>query len=101
MGAFFLNGRIYLAQDTLQDNPTWMRTPPADARKPPIRTTSSGNPRAWYESLVAVTEFEGPRLTEVRLYPLDLQPQDPRGKRGTPRLAEEALARSILKTLQE
>jgi hypothetical protein len=78
-----------------------MRTPSADARKPPIRTTRTGNPRAWYESLVAVTEFEGPRLSEGRLYPLDLQPEDSRGKRGTPRLADEALARSILKTLQE
>jgi poly-gamma-glutamate synthesis protein (capsule biosynthesis protein) len=101
MGAFFLNGRIYLAQDTLQDNPTWMRAPSADARKPPIRTTSSGNPLAWYEGLVAVTEFTGPRLSEVRLYPLDLQPEGTGGQRGTPRMAGEALARSILKTLQE
>ena len=51
--------------------------------------------------MVAVTEFDGPRLSEVRLYPLDLQPEASPGQRGTPRLADEALARSILKTLQE
>ena len=42
---------------------------------------------------MAVTEFERLQLSEVRLYPLDLQPEEPRGRRGAPRLADESLVR--------
>ncbi|MGH9477379.1 MAG: CapA family protein [Terriglobales bacterium] len=54
----------------------------------------------WYQSVVAVTQFEHGTLSEIRLYPVDLGyhriPQD----RGVPHLAAPEEARQILERLQ-
>lgn len=59
--------------------------------------------REWYDSVVAISEFRGGRVTEVRLYPIVLgTPEEKRARldQGTPRLAVGADAQRILKSLQ-
>ena len=51
-------------------------------------------PASWSESFIATTRFEGGKLREVRLHPLDRK-----GGGGT-RLAELERARQILASLQ-
>jgi poly-gamma-glutamate synthesis protein (capsule biosynthesis protein) len=55
----------------------------------------------WYESVVAVSTFEGEELVELRLYPIELSWKAPRSRRGTPRLAPEPVARKIIERLAE
>lgn len=60
-------------------------------------------PREWFDSVVAVSEFRGGRIAEVRLYPIVLgTPAEarPRLEQGTPHLAAGSDARRILETLQ-
>ena len=55
----------------------------------------------WYESVVAVADFEGEEVVEIRLYPIELGWKEPRSQRGTPRIAPEALGRRIIEHLAE
>ncbi len=55
----------------------------------------------WYESVIAVPKFQGERLIELKLYPVDLGQKAPRSQRGTPRLADEATGRKIIEHLAE
>ena len=55
----------------------------------------------WYESVVAVVDFEGDRLVEIRLYPIELGWNEPRSQRGTPRLAPEESGKRIIEHLAE
>ncbi len=50
----------------------------------------------WYESVVAVPLFRGHRLVAMKLYPIDIGHKLPRPQRGTPRMAEGALAKKII-----
>jgi poly-gamma-glutamate synthesis protein (capsule biosynthesis protein) len=55
-----------------------------------------------YESVIAVSTFEGGELAEVRLYPVELGYEEPRlANRGIPRPASPETARRILERLQE
>jgi hypothetical protein len=54
-----------------------------------------------YESVVAVAQFRQGRLSELRLYPIDLGYGRPLTDSGTPRLAGADKARSILMRLQK
>lgn len=53
----------------------------------------------WYTSVVAVAEFEGKSVSEIRFYPIELGRLEPRHRRGTPRLAGEADAVEIIARL--
>lgn len=53
----------------------------------------------WYESVVAVPTFSGQTMTDLKLYPIDLNRTAPRSQRGTPRLADEATGRKIIDRL--
>lgn len=73
-----------------------------------FRVDESGNPTTgfptsseWYESIVAVADFEGDEVVGLRLYPIELGWKQPRSQRGTPRLAPEALGRKIIEHLAE
>ena len=55
----------------------------------------------WYESVVAVSTFEGEEIVELRLYPVELSWKSPRSRRGTPRLAPESVGREIIARLAE
>ena len=64
-------------------------------------TTGFPTGSEWYESVVAVAEFEGDEVIEIRLYPIELGWKAPRSQRGTPRIAPEELARKIIEHLAE
>ncbi len=75
-----------------------------DARSKPDPMT--GFPTSYYpaqadiwESTVAVPVFQGHKVVEIRLYPVDMGFRMPRAQQGTPRLAEPALARRIIDRL--
>ena len=54
-----------------------------------------------YESIVAVSEFAGGRLSQVRLYPTDLGHGERMARRGVPRLASPEVARRVLDRLRK
>lgn len=55
-----------------------------------------------YQSVIAISEFAGGRLKEVRLHPVELLDSGVRlAHRGTPRIASPPVAREILERLQE
>jgi poly-gamma-glutamate synthesis protein (capsule biosynthesis protein) len=93
MGLFALRPVILALQQTA------LQKFPADASAPP--EGRSRPPAAWYEGVVAVTEYEGARAKQVTLYPLDLANATEPGRRGVPHLAAPQRARSILTALQK
>ncbi|MBI1198610.1 MAG: hypothetical protein GC203_12165 [Phenylobacterium sp.] len=101
MGVFFINGEIKgLQESALRVFPD--ATGHAPPPKPEERSVRpGGNPASWYDGVVAITEFDGPKATAVRLYPLDLGNTYDRSRRGIPHFADPANARRILADLQE
>jgi poly-gamma-glutamate synthesis protein (capsule biosynthesis protein) len=69
-----------------------------DARFRGGTTGFPSNP-VWYESVVAVPEFHGTEVVEIRLYPIDLGQTRPRSQRGTPRMADAATGRKIIERI--
>lgn len=58
-------------------------------------------PQTWYDSYVAVSQFRGGKVSEIRIYPVTLQEDGDNVLRGMPRLATGADAQRILKRLVE
>jgi poly-gamma-glutamate synthesis protein (capsule biosynthesis protein) len=54
----------------------------------------------WYESVIAVSTFIAGRVSEIRLYPIDLGYSTRFANRGIPRLADPPVAARILERLQ-
>jgi poly-gamma-glutamate capsule biosynthesis protein CapA/YwtB (metallophosphatase superfamily) len=66
-------------------------TGPADALEMPVK----------YESIVAISEFSGGTLKEVRIYPIEARYDEQKlALRGIPRPAPPAIAQRILRRLQ-
>lgn len=60
------------------------------------------NQPLWYESVIAVSQFDHGELSEVRLYPVELNYSDRNNKNGgIPQLADLPMAQSILERLQK
>ena len=55
----------------------------------------------WYESVVAVTTFDGSRMTGLRLLPIDLGRRLPRSQRGTPRMADKPVGERIIERVAQ
>jgi poly-gamma-glutamate synthesis protein (capsule biosynthesis protein) len=55
----------------------------------------------WYESVVAVTPFDGSKMTDLRLLPIDLGRKLPRSQRGTPRIADRTLGKNIIERIAQ
>ncbi|APG93417.1 hypothetical protein SAMCFNEI73_pB0220 (plasmid) [Sinorhizobium americanum] len=55
----------------------------------------------FYESVVAISRFDGNQLAELQLYPIELRRTNRFANRGVPRLAEGQQARSILERMQK
>lgn len=67
-----------------------------------LRTAGPGyRHRAMYESVIALSRFEGGRLQEVRLYPIDLGFDKPLSRVGVPSLARGEIAQRVLQHLQK
>lgn len=100
MGVFFINGEIKALQETVfRVFPD--ETGHAPKPKPEERSVRpGGNPASWYDSVVAVTDFDGAKATAVRLYPLDVGNTYDRSRRGIPHLADAENAQRILANLQ-
>ncbi len=62
-------------------------------------TTGFPSSPVWYQSVIAVPTFKGGRMTDLKMYPIDLQQKAPRSQRGSPRLAGGATAREIIDRL--
>ena len=54
----------------------------------------------WYESIVAVPIFRGHQVVEMKLYPIEMGHERPRSQRGTPRFADDELAKKIIDRLK-
>jgi hypothetical protein len=55
----------------------------------------------WYQSVIAVSQFDHGRLAEIRLYPVELGFSTQDGRRGLPRIAPPAVAQEILRRLRK
>jgi poly-gamma-glutamate synthesis protein (capsule biosynthesis protein) len=86
--------------------PTLMGTPENQGHKydetgyPPEPDPRPNNPIAWYDTVLAITDFDGAKVTQVRLYPIDLMNKDTPANRGLPHLAKGERAKQILDRLQ-
>jgi poly-gamma-glutamate capsule biosynthesis protein CapA/YwtB (metallophosphatase superfamily) len=58
------------------------------------------NSELWYESVIAVSLFDHGRLSEIRLYPIELGFATQDVRRGLPRVPPPAIAQEILKRLR-
>jgi hypothetical protein len=54
-----------------------------------------------FESVITASRFEGGRVSEIRLYPIELRQENRLANRGVPRLAPPETADRILERLQE
>ena len=106
---FYSLGNFIFQNETSDNLPSDLYEPyalgdealPADAMNARYKNGTVGFPASpiWYESVVAVSHFRGHELSDLRLYPIELGQKAPRSQRGTPRLANEELARKIIQRL--
>ncbi len=71
-----------------------------DADLTALLNAAGFNDELVFQTIVAVSRFAGGRLSEIRLYPVDLGYGLKLTKSGVPRRAAPALARTILERLQ-
>src|SRR4029453_8685789 len=114
IGAFFLRGDIFVMGDSKSANasprrdeegarPTPAPRAPGAPEPPPPGTriaTPGGNPAQWDDGLVVNTIFDGDRMKEMRLYPLDLGNTYDQSRRGLPLFASPENSRRILEKLR-
>lgn len=101
MGVFFINGEIKALQESalrVWPDPKTGKAPPPQPEERSVR--AGGNPVSWYDGIVAVTDFDGPKIKAVKLYPLDLGNTYDRTRRGIPHFADPENAKRILANLQ-
>jgi hypothetical protein len=65
-----------------------------------VRARFPGFPPTWFDSVVAVSEFRGGWVSEVRLYPLTLTREKGPHPQGAPRRATGRDAKRIIEELQ-
>lgn len=103
VGAYFLSGNLKQMEDGATQAFESPGTPPSKPSPNREVTANPGgiNPPVWYDGIVATTEYDGPTLRAIHLYPLDLGNTFDKARRGIPHLAEPATAERILKKLQD
>lgn len=74
---------------------------PYTGAEPTARRPLRNSPEIKYESVVALSRFEGGKLAEIRLHPIDLGHENRFANRGVPRLASPEVARRVLARLRE
>jgi poly-gamma-glutamate synthesis protein (capsule biosynthesis protein) len=103
VGAYFLSGDLKQMGDAATEAYESPGTLPPPKQSPDREITANPggiNPPVWYEGMVAITEYNGPTLKEIRLYPLDLGNTFDKQRRGIPHFADAATGERILKKLQ-
>jgi poly-gamma-glutamate capsule biosynthesis protein CapA/YwtB (metallophosphatase superfamily) len=91
---------LFFFKPTLMGTPENMFRKFPDTGYRPEPDPRPHNPAGWYDSVLAITDFDGPKVKQVRLYPIDLANTAPAGSRGLPHLATGDRAREILARLQ-
>ncbi len=111
LGNFFMqNETIEPMPDDMYENyglgPDALAADFYDARSKPDPQT--GLPTSYYpaqadiwETVVAVPIFQGDKVEQIKLYPVDMGFRMPRSQQGTPRLADPALAKKIIDRLSK
>jgi poly-gamma-glutamate synthesis protein (capsule biosynthesis protein) len=103
VGAYFLSGDLKMMGDAATElyQTPGSAAPPKPSPDREVTANPGGvNPPVWYDGIVATSEYEGPTLKTVRLYPLDLGNTFDKTRRGIPHFADPATAERILKKLQ-
>jgi poly-gamma-glutamate capsule biosynthesis protein CapA/YwtB (metallophosphatase superfamily) len=103
VGAYFLSGDLKQMGDAATEAYESPGIPPPSKPSPDRQVTANPggvNPPVWYEGIVAISEYDGPTLKTIRLYPLDLGNTFDPTRRGIPHFAEASTAERILKKLQ-
>jgi poly-gamma-glutamate capsule biosynthesis protein CapA/YwtB (metallophosphatase superfamily) len=103
VGAYFLSGDIKQMSDAATEayeSPGALPPPKQSPNREVTANPGGINPPVWYDGMVAITQYEGPTLKEIRLYPLDLGNTPDKRRRGIPHLADAATADRILKKLR-
>lgn len=91
---------MFFFKPALRGTPAGMFREFPDDGYPPEPDPRPGNPPGWYDSVMAITDFDGANVTQIRLYPIDLANKDTPAGRGLPHLATGDRAREILGRLQ-
>jgi poly-gamma-glutamate synthesis protein (capsule biosynthesis protein) len=99
LGSFFLQ----LADDRgpMSDTARAAGVDPLACTKPEFIARQFQLPEDWYDSVVAVSRFQGGRVAEVRLHPLVLERRPSPCLEGAPRPAPPAQAQRILERLRQ
>jgi poly-gamma-glutamate capsule biosynthesis protein CapA/YwtB (metallophosphatase superfamily) len=103
VGAYFLSGDLKQMGDAATEAYESPGVPPPPKPSPdrPVTANPGGvNPAVWYEGVVAISEYDGPTLKTIRLYPLDLGNTFDPARRGIPHFADASTAERVLKKLQ-
>jgi poly-gamma-glutamate capsule biosynthesis protein CapA/YwtB (metallophosphatase superfamily) len=103
VGAYFLSGDLKQMGDAATEayESPGKLPPPKQSPDREVTANPGGiNPPVWYEGIVAITEYNGPTLTDIRLYPLDLGNTVDKQRRGIPHFADAATGERILRKLQ-
>jgi poly-gamma-glutamate synthesis protein (capsule biosynthesis protein) len=100
LGAFIFEIETlrFLPEEAYERHGLGERATPADflaARYANDTVGHTADPRLW-QQVFAVCDFAGPRVRQIRLYPLDLGFGKPRTQRGRPLLADPALGQAIV-----
>jgi poly-gamma-glutamate capsule biosynthesis protein CapA/YwtB (metallophosphatase superfamily) len=103
VGAYFLSGDLKQMGDAATEfygGPGM--APPAKPSPDREVTANPGgvNPPVWYEGIVAATEYDGPTMKAIRIYPLDLGNTFDKARRGIPHFADASTAARIVRKLQ-
>jgi len=104
---FYSLGNFAMMNNSLDDVPADMfdqfGVTPGSVTTPELlqaRNAKSFSDPNLYESVIATTHFRDGRLTEVRLYPIDLGVTATGAARGVPHMADTATGARILERLQ-
>lgn len=104
---FYSLGNFAMMNNSLDDVPADMfdqfGVTPGSVTTPELlqaRNAKSFSDPNLYESVIATTHFRDGRLTEVRLYPIDLGVTATGAARGVPHMADAATGARILERLQ-
>jgi poly-gamma-glutamate capsule biosynthesis protein CapA/YwtB (metallophosphatase superfamily) len=102
VGAFFLSGDLKQMGDAATEvyGVPDTTTPKPSPEREVTANPGGVNPPVWYDGIVATTEYDGPTLKTIRIYPLDLGNTFDKKRRGIPHFADAFNAERIVKKLQ-
>lgn len=90
-----------MAQDMYENYGLGLTATTDDLYNTRFRNDTIGFPASplYWESVIPVARYRGEQLEEIRFYPIDLGHSLIRSRRGTPRMADEAVGRKIIERL--